>query len=233
MTDIQYWIEGAILGFLCSIPLGPMGVLIIQKTLSKGPWPGFFSGLGAAFADLFYASIVAFGLNLFVNDLMTEHQLLVQILGGLLLVILGVSIFFKRPKAPQGLSEQEKKISKRGLFGDFISLFLLTISNPAMIMIFVGAFGASNVLTDPETGESVSYVIKIWVLLGVLCGASLWWYTLSSLVNLFRKRFTMRTLRNINKVAGIILLVVGIIAVLSAFDSVKEFFSNSANLLPR
>lgn len=233
MTDITYLIEGAILGFLCSIPLGPMGVLIIQKTLSKGPWPGFFSGLGAAFADLFYASIVAFGLNFFISDLMTEHQLLVQILGGLLIVILGVSIFFKRPKAPLGISEHEKRISKRGLFGDFISLFFLTISNPAMIMIFVGAFGASNVLIDPETGESVSFLTKIWVLLGVLCGATLWWYILSSLVNLFRKRFTMKTLRNINKVAGTILVVVGIIAVLSAFDAVKEFFSHSANILPR
>lgn len=230
MSDLRYIIEGAVLGFLCSIPLGPMGVLIIQKTLNKGPWPGFFSGLGAACADLFYASIVAFGLNLFINDLMTEHQLLVQIVGGLLLVILGVSIFFKRPKAPQGLSEQEKRISKRGLFGDFISLFFLTVSNPAMIMIFVGAFGASNILTDPETGDAVSPGVKLWVLLGVFCGAALWWYLLSSLVNLFRKKFNMRTLRNINKVAGTILVVVGIIAVLSAFETVREFLSKAAIL---
>ncbi|MBP3420356.1 MAG: LysE family transporter [Marinifilaceae bacterium] len=227
MNDLQYIIEGAILGFLCSIPLGPMGVLIIQKTLSKGPWPGFFSGLGAACADLFYASVVAFGLNFFIDDLMREHQLLVQILGGLLLVVLGVSIFFKRPKAPQGLSDQEKRISKRGLLGDFASLFFLTVSNPAMIMIFVGAFGASNILTDPETGESVSMVVKLWVLLGVLCGAALWWYLLSSLVNIFRKKFTMRTLRNINKVAGIILLIVGVLAVLSAFEAVREFLSKT------
>lgn len=232
MSEINYWIEGAVLGFLCSIPLGPMGVLIIQKTLSKGPWPGFFSGLGAAFADLFYASLVAFGLNLFINDLMTEHQLLVQIIGGLLLIILGVSIFFKRPRAPQGIAEHEKRISKRGLFGDFISLFFLTISNPAIIMIFVGAFGASNILVDPATGDAVSTLTKVWVLLGVLFGASTWWYLLSSLVNLFRKRFTMKTLRNINKVAGIILVVVGIIAVLSAFDAVKDFFTKTSTILP-
>lgn len=231
MVDISYLIEGAILGFLCSIPLGPMGVLIIQKTLSKGPWPGFFSGLGAAFADLCYATIVAFGLNLVIDDLMTQHKFLVQILGGLLLIILGVSIYFKRPKAPQGLSEHEKRISKRGLAGDFISLFLLTISNPAMIMIFVGAFGASNVFTDPETGESVSFAVKVCVLLGVFCGAAMWWYLLCSFVNIFRKRFTMRTLRNINKVAGIIVAIVGIVAVLSAFDSVQEFFTNTANIL--
>ena len=148
------------------------------------------------------------------------------------MIILGVSIFFKRPRAPQGIAEHEKRISKRGLFGDFISLFFLTISNPAIIMIFVGAFGASNILVDPATGDAVSTLTKVWVLLGVLFGASTWWYLLSSLVNLFRKRFTMKTLRNINKVAGIILVVVGIIAVLSAFDAVKDFFTKTSTILP-
>ena len=229
MSAFEYIIDGFLIGLVCSIPLGPMGVLIIQKTLSKGALPGFFSGLGAACADLFYASIVAFGLNLVIENIVSEHRLLIQILGGILLVILGVLVFCRNPLDPAqpGIKER-RRISKSGLFGDFVSLFFLTVTNPVAIVVFMGAFGATNVLVTSE-GEQIGVSLKVWLLAGLLFGAASWWYILSSLVSIFRKKFRMHTLITINRTAGIILAVLGIFAVLSAFETVRELL-DAANL---
>ena len=84
MYDFVYIFRGMLIGLMVSVPLGPMGVLIIQKTLQKGALAGFISGLGAAFADLFYATVAVFGLG-FVVNLIQSHELLLQILGGIVL----------------------------------------------------------------------------------------------------------------------------------------------------
>ncbi len=208
-----------------------MGVIIIQRTLSKGAWTGRFSGVGTACADLFYATIVAFGLNLVIENIVTEHQLLIQIFGGILLIILGVYIFFRNPLEPvqhkhiKGVPQP--KISKSGLVGDALSMFFLTLSNPIGIVIFVGAFGATNVLVG-SNGEQLGTLLKVTILLGLFLGACSWWYILSSLINLFRKKFTMHTLITINRIAGIVLGVLGIVAILSAFDNVRHFFESAS-----
>lgn len=64
MYDVVYIFRGILIGLMVSVPLGPMGVLIIQKTLQKGALAGFIAGMGAACADLFYATVAAFGLGL-------------------------------------------------------------------------------------------------------------------------------------------------------------------------
>lgn len=209
MYDFVYIFRGMLIGLMVSVPLGPMGVLIIQKTLQKGALAGFISGLGAAFADLFYATVAVFGLG-FVVNLIQSHELLLQILGGIVLIIIGLIIYFRNPLKQ---IRMRKRVSKKGLLGDFATLFFLTVSNPVTIVVFMAVFAGASVF-----GDAPSFKIELFVLAGILLGGSLWWYTLSTLINIFRKKFRLRVLITINRISGILITILGGLVILVAFE---------------
>ena len=209
MYDFVYIFRGMLIGLMVSVPLGPMGVLIIQKTLQKGALAGFISGLGAAFADLFYATVAVFGLG-FVVNLIQSHELLLQILGGIVLIIIGLIIYFRNPLKQ---IRMRKRVSKKGLLGDFATLFFLTVSIPVTIVVFMAVFAGASVF-----GDAPSFKIELFVLAGILLGGSLWWYTLSTLINIFRKKFRLRVLITINRISGILITILGGLVILAAFE---------------
>ncbi len=213
MYDVVYIFRGIVIGLMVSVPLGPMGVLIIQKTLQKGALAGFVAGMGAAFADLFYATVAAFGLGVVLNAIQS-HELILQIIGGIFLVIVGATIYFGNPLKQ---IRMKKRVSKKGLLGDFLTLFFLTVSNPVAIVVFMAVFAGASVF-----GDTPSLRVEMFVLLGILLGGGLWWYTLSTLVNLFRKKFRLRVLIRINRVSGIVITLIGVLVILSAFAPVRS-----------
>ncbi len=218
MFDVVYVFRGMLIGLMVSIPLGPMGVLIIQKTLQKGTLSGFVAGLGVACADFFYALVAVFGLGIVINVIQT-HELLLQIIGGIFLLIIGLKIYFDNPLKQ---IRMKKKITKTGLLGDFLALFFLTISNPIPIVVFMAVFAGASVF-----GDKPSIQIQMFVFLGILVGACLWWYTLSTLVNIFRKRFRLRVLVSINRVSGVIITLLGILVVLAAFEPFRSLLHSA------
>lgn len=213
MYDVVYIFRGIVIGLMVSVPLGPMGVLIIQKTLQKGAFAGFVAGMGAAFADLFYATVAAFGLGVVLNAIQS-HELILQIIGGIFLVIVGATIYFGNPLKQ---IRMKKRVSKKGLLGDFLTLFFLTVSNPVAIVVFMAVFAGASVF-----GDTPSLRVEMFVLLGILLGGGLWWYTLSTLVDLFRKKFRLRVLIRINRVSGIVITLIGVLVILSVFAPVRS-----------
>ena len=218
MYDIIYLFKGMLVGLMVSIPLGPMGVLIIQRTLHKGPWSGFAAGMGAASADCFYAMVAAFGLGFVMNTVQT-HELLLQILGGIFLIGIGLKIYFDNPLKQVKL-RRRKGVSKKGLLGDFLSLFFLTVSNPITIVIFMAVFASMSVF-----GEASSITKQLLVVGGVLAGGGVWWYTVSTLVNIFRKKFRLRVLITINRVSGMLIASLGALVILMAFAPFRSGLS--------
>ncbi|MCQ2202521.1 MAG: LysE family transporter [Bacteroidales bacterium] len=192
-------IQGIMIGFLASMPLGPIGVLCIQRTLYKGRWSGFASGLGAATSDFIYAVIAGFSVTLVVSFI-EEYQEMLTWLGAVILIGLGLKIFFSNPV--KQMRKQQSKKSKT-LLQDYGSTFALTFTNPLAIFLFLSLFSIF--------GGEKTLVEQLVRMLGVGVGASLWWLTLVMLVGLFRKYFTLRRLYYMNKVAGaiIVLLVLG------------------------
>ncbi|PCH69287.1 MAG: lysine transporter LysE [Bacteroidales bacterium] len=200
---------------MVSIPLGPIGVLIIQKTIQKGRLAGFISGLGAAVADMFYATVAAFGLGMVLNFIETQEFYL-QLVGSIFLVYVGLRIFFTNPiKQIRGA----KKTGKKGMLGDFISIFFLTASNPIAVFVFVAVFAGASIF-----GSNPTLRIELFLILGVLIGGALWWYTLSTIINIFRKKFRLKQLFWINKTSGIIIASLGFLAFLACFEPIKSFF---------
>ncbi|WP_016776043.1 LysE family translocator [Anaerophaga thermohalophila] len=198
----MYWktlFDGIMVGFSASVPLGPIGVLIIQRTLQNGRLSGFFSGLGAVMSDVIYAIIAGFSLSYIVSFI--EAQMLwIQLGGVIVLTTLGIKIYRTNPAA--GLRRQ--KAGKHTFIKDFVSTFFLTLSNPLAIFLFIAFFASFRVL-KPAYGLAGHMII----ISGVFLGASLWWLVLTSLVGLFRSKINLRRLYWINKIAGsmIILLV--------------------------
>ena len=216
MYDIIYLFKGMLVGLMVSVPLGPMGVLIIQKTLHKGALSGFVAGMGAASADFFYATVAAFGLG-FVLNTVQAHELLLQILGGIFLIGIGLKIYFDNP-IRQIRQRRSGRVSKKGLVGDYVALFFLTVSNPLTVVVFMAVFASMAVF-----GEDASPVGEFLVVFGVLLGGGVWWYTLSTLVNIFRKKFRLRVLVTINRVSGMVIAILGALVILAAFAPFRKF----------
>ena len=206
MYDILYLFKGMLVGLMVSIPLGPMGVLIIQKTLHKGALSGFIAGMGAASADFFYASVAAFGLGYVINTVQT-HELLLQIIGGIFLLCIGLKIYFDNP-IRQIRQRRQGRVSKTGLLGDYLSF---------TVVVFMAVFAGMSVF-----GESSSMLGELLVVIGVLLGGGVWWYTLSTLVNIFRKKFRLRVLITINRVSGLVITILGALVILAAFAPFKN-----------
>lgn len=92
--------SGLLIGIFISAPMGPVGMLVIQRTLNKGRLPALFTGIGAAISDLTYALLTGFGMS-FVTDLVTRNQLMLQILGSLVLIAFAIYLFRKNPAGGQ------------------------------------------------------------------------------------------------------------------------------------
>ena len=120
---VDVFLKGMLIGLAASIPLGPIGVLCIQRTLNKGVYSGFFSGLGAAVADTFMAMIAALGVTFIINFI-EQQMLFFHIIGGLVVAFLGIRIFYTNP-AKQMRRQRRKKSGK--LIKDFVSVLLLTL----------------------------------------------------------------------------------------------------------
>ncbi len=196
--------EGMIVGFSASVPLGPIGVLCIQRTLQRGRLAGFFSGLGAAVSDTIYAVIAGFSLS-FIVAFIEEQIFWIQIFGAVILFLLGAHIYRSNP----AVQLRRQRRSKSSYLQDFVSTFLLTISNPLALFLFIAFFAGFGVVA-PNSGLAGQLVL----ILGVFLGATTWWLLLTSVVGLFRQAVNLRRLFWINKIAGatiIVLVVVGLV----------------------
>lgn len=201
------FLRGILIGLLASIPLGPIGVLCIQRTLSKKHKSGFISGLGAASADTIYSAIAFFSLSV-VMSFIENNMTLIKVIGGLCVVIVGVNIFLTNP----AVQIRRNRAGKSSLWQDYISVFFITFANPAFILIFVALFAAFGLNTD-----SVSMANGVLMIVGVFVGGSLWWFTLTFIVNLLRKKFRPRHLLWINRISGAVIVLLGAITVLLMF----------------
>ena len=202
--EITFFIKGLLLGFSIAAPVGPIGVLCIRRTLIEGRISGFVSGLGAATADGFYGLVAGFGLTI-ISDLLIEQKSWLALIGGLYLCYQGIRTFQARP------GEVSTQNERKGLGSAYLSTFFLTLTNPVTILSFMAIFAGLGLVSSAS-----SYASAISLVVGVFLGSGLWWLTLSGGVSLLRERFNSQTLVWVNRIAGVILSVYGILALIAA-----------------
>ena len=195
--DVNFFIRGLIIGFVIAAPVGPIGVLCIHRTLTKGKICGLISGLGAATADTIYGTIAALGMT-FVSTFLLDHEFGLRLLGGVFLCCLGVrTILLKAAKKPA-------PITGMGLAANYVTIFFLTLMNPMTVLAFVAIFAGLGI-TGSDNGFAGGVLIA-----GVFIGSCLWWTLLCSLAGLFRKRINQGNLVWLNRISGIIIIAFGV-----------------------
>ncbi len=216
---------GLCVGLASSVTVGPVAVLCIQRTLSKGYFSGLFSGLGVALADTLMA-ILAFSVYALLKNYIDAYSTIIQLIGGCFVVIVGILIFLKNP-VPQ---IRKNRAGHSALWQDFGSMFGFTLANFVVVIPYILAFFTMfNIDLDLSTeGMTMAadggfygkrIVNNVLVLGGFLLGAIVWWLALTSTINLFRKRFRPRHMLTINRIAGVVISALGIITIISVIIS--------------
>jgi threonine/homoserine/homoserine lactone efflux protein len=195
------FIKGLLIGIFMCAPVGPVGLLSVKRTLTQGRAAGLASVLGAATADLLYCCLAGFGITLISNFLQEKHEWL-ELAGGLILVCLGIRIFFSKP------ATQTANNGPTSLLGDFTSTFALMLTNPFPLVVFTATFTALGV--PGWKGDFISTSILV---AGVFAGSALWSPILVGVATFFRPQLNSRQLKLVNQIAGVIMAVLGLVLV--------------------
>jgi len=185
-----------------AVPIGPIGVMCIRKTLAEGHSRGLIVGLGAATADSLYGSIAAFGLTFISNVIASQHTWL-TLAGGGLLLFLGTRTYRAKRKDPA------VPLNNMGLLRSYVSAFFLALTNPVTLFAFIAVFAAFGL------GHRIFVISACILVLGVFTGSCLWFLTLGYIATLFRKRLDSGGLTWVNRIAGVLIISSGVVALIS------------------
>ncbi len=212
---LNFIFKGILIGLIASAPMGPVGVLCVQRTLNKGRWYGFITGIGAAVSDIIYAAITGLGMSLvmdFVNN--SQNRFYLQIVGSILLLAFGLFTYRTDPTKNMRKSGNNKGT----LFHNGVTAFLVTVSNPLIILLFMALFAQfAFVLPNHPFEMCVGFM-------SIVGGALLWWFGLTWLVDKVRGIFDATGIKLINQVIGSIVVICSIIMLFGTFANLYRFF---------
>ena len=196
MLDI---LKGLLIGICASVPLGPIAILVLQKSLSEGHRAGFMAGLGACLVDTLYAVIAMFALA-FAESFIEDHRILIMVGGGIIVILLGCSMAFKDPFRKMKEEHQTPSYSLKDFFQDVI----MGIANPGAIFVIFALFAFFGIQLEPHDFRVAP------ILLSLSGGSALYWFLFSWAFSRFRKNFKLSTLLWLNRAAGVIVIIIGI-----------------------
>lgn len=201
MHIFEIVVKGIIIGILVSAPMGPIGMLCVQRTLSRGRWHGFVSGMGAMTSDLLYATITFAGMSV-VNDFLTANEKTLQLIGTIVLIFLGIGVYRNNPL--KGWKPDIQNGDTRYI-KDYISSFFLTLSNVGIVFVFITLFARFQ-FNPLDYG--ISYV-PVYIA-SIVIGELSWWFFLSTFVSRIRKHFNRKGVVLLSRTVGVIITLIGI-----------------------
>ncbi|MCD8312752.1 MAG: LysE family translocator [Bacteroidales bacterium] len=193
-------LKSFLIGICASVPLGPVAILVIQKTFSIGHRAGFITGLGATLTDTLYSALAIFALS-FAQSFLGQYKVYVYLIGGVIVGIIGW--FMLRSNPFRRLKDEEDESHH---VRNFLQASVMGLSNPGAILIIFGLFAFFGM------GEAIEHAG--WRLVPLICavcaGSVCYWYSMSLLLSRFRKRIKLRTILWINRITGVIVMGIGL-----------------------
>jgi threonine/homoserine/homoserine lactone efflux protein len=205
MQHLELLLRGAAAGVAISAPVGPVNVLCISRTLTKGRLSGVIAGLGAATADTFYGAIAGFSISVVIG-LLIRNEFWVRLVGGILLIGIGARYYFKRPGSLEGARKEPGG-------SVYATALLLNLTNPTTVLSFLAVLAALGMRHHRE------WWLTLLVVAGIFCGAMLWWTTLALVAGRFRSRFHAGAMVWMNRIAGLAIAGFGAITLILASQS--------------
>ena len=207
-------IKGFIIGVFVSAPMGPVGVLCIQRTLNKGRVSGLYTGVGAAISDLLYALLTGFGMSM-VSDFIGTNAILIKIIGSIVLAGFGLYVYRQNPAK----NLRQKGQTSNSNMQDLITAFFLTFSNPLILFLFIGLFARLNFFL-PESSLP-DYIVGY---IAIIAGALSWWFTITYFINKVRTKFNIRSLWIVNRGIGTLILILSAIGFVTGLIEISKIW---------
>ena len=202
-------LKAFLVGFAASVPVGPVAILVIQKTLSKGYRAGFITGLGASVVDTLFAVVAVFALAV-TQKFLNDHQVVILLAGGAILMGIGLSMALKDPFRKMRADGTSKASAT-----DFLQALFMTLSNPGAIFVMLALFAFFGITDDSPSSWRVAPI-----LLSVAGGSVTYWFLLSWGLGRFMNKFTMNTLLWISRVTGALVVIIGIVLLTQALFNI-------------
>lgn len=212
---LELILKGMLIGIIASAPMGPVGILCVQRTLNKGRWYGFVTGIGAAISDIIYAMITGLGMR-FIMDLVTNptNKFWLQISGSIILLFFGIHCWRSNPT---GNIRKTGKKGKGSLSHNLITAFLVTFSNPLIIFLFMASFAQfAFVIPTRPVEMTLGYM-------SIITGALIWWFGLSWLVDKVRAKFDVNGILIINKIIGSVVIIFSLVVLIGTIFNLYTF----------
>ena len=215
ITLLDLTVKGLLIGIVASAPMGPVGILTIQRTLNKGRWYGFVTGCGAALSDIIYAGITGLGMGLVVDFVSNDtNRFYLQIAGSVMLLFFGLYTYRTDPTKNMRKPGQNKGT----LTHNGITAFLVTLSNPLIIFLFMALYAqfAFGLQPDKPIDMMVGFV-------SIVAGALVWWWGLTWLIDKVRTKFDTYGIRIINQIIGMVVILGSVVILLSTLTSLHLY----------
>lgn len=187
-----------------AVPIGPIGLLCIDRTINKHFWSGLYSGIGAATADALYGLVAALGIT-FISNLLITEETYFQFFGGILLLLIGLKSFRLRPRKPKTYEMTSKNHLK-----DFLSAFLLTLTNPGTVIFFMAVFSGMGLA---HASGDVGYAAIL--VSGIFIGSVIWWLVLSGTASFLKPKINDKFLTGLNHLSSTAIILFGLIILVS------------------
>lgn len=205
--------RGVAIGVLISAPMGPVGMLCIQRTLDKGRRQGFYTGVGAAISDLFYCLLTGFGLS-FIQEFLEQNQNVIQLLGSAVLIGFGIYIFKKNPASSITSTDEPEGASPKT---NILRGFLFTFSNPLILFLIVGLFARFN-FPVPDV-RFYHYIVGY---IAIVAGALAWWWVVTYSIDKVRAHFSLRSMWLINRIIGVVIMIFAVVGIVSSISNLVK-----------
>lgn len=221
-STFQLVIKGLIIGIVVSAPMGPTGILCIQRTMNKGREYGLVTGAGAATSDLFYAIITGFGMS-FVMDFINQSENIfwLKVGGSILLFFFGIITFRSNPTkklhTPSG--------QKGTLLNNYVSAFLVTVANPLIIFLFIALFAQFTFVVP------TNFLGVVFGYLSIIAGAMLWWFGLTHVLTKMKHTIGERGLVLMNRIIGGVVIFASIIYAFTTIFKISLRFYNLPEII--
>ena len=202
--DLNLFFQGIVIGLTLAVPVGPIALMCIRRTLAEGKFHGIISGIGVATADSFYAAVTVLGLTA-ISGFIIAHQYPFRMLASLILIAVGVKIILSVPREVCAATETST------LLKNYLSMVAIALANPLTLLFYVGILpGLGIVFSGTSPVTSLAFV------LGIFCGSTMWWVFLCGLLGSVRSCISSGTLGFINKASGFLIACLGVALLLYA-----------------
>jgi len=195
--EISLFVQGIIIGLTLAVPVGPLALICIQRTVKEGRIHGIFSGIGIATADSFYAAITVLGLTVISGLIIAQHYLF-RFLAGVVLILIGIRVFLSVPSSISAKTEHETYLK------DYLSMVALAIANPLTLVFFLVILPGYGVVIN-----GTSLLTAAEFVAGVFFGSTVWWVVLCGSIGSVRSRLSGKNLGRINRVSGLLISCFG------------------------